>query len=326
MRKIRVLALLLLASFDLVDICAAQNRPQYPFVSGAPDCILVPPAPFTAIGNSAYYDNRNQGCTTWHLVYNSQGFSAEQVTFQSADDSGNGPGTFNAWGTSGGTLAGGTALPLTATTSGQATGYKYRPFVRISIASVTGSGTIWPMLYGYRPGVGNSDQTQVAIVAATVAADAYNDGTSAASSAVPLTSAGTGLNGGLVVAPRVWMGTQGDRMIACGRTIPKIINPTTATTTLLIPATAAQTNRICILEISSTGAQTVTIVVGTQTTNPCDTGQVVISPTYQLAANTNYFVGGTLMAWQNGTAVNQQVCAVTTAAVSAFVAAHYTVY
>lgn len=157
MKKIRVVALLLLASLDLADICAAQNKPQYPYVSGAPDCILVPSGPFTAIGDSVVYDNRNQGCTTWTLVYNSQGFSALNISFKSADDSGNGPGAFTNWGTSGGILATGTTLPLSVTTSGQATGYTYRPFVKISITSVTGSGSIWPMLYGYRSGPsGNS--------------------------------------------------------------------------------------------------------------------------------------------------------------------------
>jgi hypothetical protein len=138
--------------FPLTPMAAAQNNPSFPYDAWSAGLHPCAARAVHAVGDSAYYDNRNQGCTTWHLVYNSQGFSALNISFKSADDSGNGPGAFTNWGTSGGTLAVGTTLPLTATTSGQATGYKYRPFVKISITSVTGTGTIWPMLYGYRPG------------------------------------------------------------------------------------------------------------------------------------------------------------------------------
>jgi hypothetical protein len=137
---------------------AAQNLPNYPPMRGTPDCILTPTdGGFTAVGTSAVFDNRGMGCTTWHLVYNNTGYSALNIAPQSADDSGGIPGSFSNWGTSGGTLASGTTLPLTAITSGQATGYKYRPFVRVNLSSATGSGRVTWMLYGYRPGIADSN-------------------------------------------------------------------------------------------------------------------------------------------------------------------------
>jgi hypothetical protein len=378
MRKFR-LWLLLYIAFDflilgtnagflpLTPMAAAQNKPQYPFVSGAPDCLLVPSGPFTGVADSIVYDNRNQGCTTWHLVYNSQGFSAENISFKSADDSGNGPGAFTNWGTSGGTLATGTTLPLTAITSGQATGYKYRPFVKISVTSVTGTGTIWPMLYGYRPGISDSSGAGIAAVQGAIAAGspasgaspfqiggmdpsgnvapvrcsiasgtgsgcalatvnsvAATDGFSNGSTSM-FAQGGSGGNTLALAATNLFNGTSWDRQRYCGTVAPAVINPSTATTTLLIAATAAKTNKVCGIEIASTGAQTVKIVVGTQTTTPCDTGAVTVSPTYQLAANQNLYIGGNFMTLFHGTTTNQQVCAVTSAAVSVFVAAHFEV-
>jgi hypothetical protein len=79
-------------------------------------------------------------------VYSNTGYSALNIAQQSADDAGGTPSAFTNWGTSGGTLASGTTLPLTATTSGQATGYKYRPYIRVNLSSATGSGTVWWML------------------------------------------------------------------------------------------------------------------------------------------------------------------------------------
>lgn len=107
---------------------------------------------------------------------------------------------------------------------------------------------------------------------------------------------------------------------------PAVINPTTATTTVLIPATAAKTNRINMLEMAAVATQTVKIVAGTQVTNPCDTGTVTLSPTYQLAAGQDLIIGGNQGPYVQGTAVNQQICATTSAAASVFIAAHYGVY
>jgi hypothetical protein len=169
MRKFRI-ALLLYVAFDLfilgntagvlplTPLLAGQtsvNVPNYPPIRQTPDCLIQ--GSFTATGTSTIYDNRGNGCTTWHLVYSNTGYSALNIALQSADDAGGTPSAFANWGTSGGTLATGTTLPLTATTSGQATGYKYRPYIQVNLSSATGSGRVWYMAYGYRPG--NTDSS-----------------------------------------------------------------------------------------------------------------------------------------------------------------------
>ncbi|TAL08284.1 MAG: hypothetical protein EPO02_13355 [Nitrospirae bacterium] len=61
--------------------------------------------------------------------------------------------------------------------------------------------------------------------------------------------------------------------------------PTSATTTKVINKVATGTGRtfICGWHVHAAGGS-IQLVYGTQTTTPCDTGQVVISPLYPAAA------------------------------------------
>lgn len=136
----------------------------------------------------------------------------------------------------------------------------------------------------------------------------------------------------LRIVPFLFNGATWDRQATCAGTAPTTINPATATTTLLLAAVSAQKNRICMLEISDVGgatANTVKLIAGTQTTNPCDTGAVTLSPTYQFVANAtqlNLTIGNGLSPFMQNTANNQQVCVVTSAAVSVFITARSVTY
>ena len=105
----------------------------------------------TAAGAAGPFDNRRTACTTWTLVYNSSGFTSVSIQLESAPDSGGAPGTFAVWAN----LASGTALPLTSTTSSQATGYKYQPWVRPNALTLTGAGVVNGVLIGWRPAAGS---------------------------------------------------------------------------------------------------------------------------------------------------------------------------
>lgn len=113
------------------------------------------------------FDNRNTACTTWHLSYTNSGFSALQIQFEKATNVADQPGVWVVWPN----LASGTTLPLTDTSNSQATGYRYQPWVRVRTVSVTGTGRVYGILYGWRP-VSNQDASGTST--ATVATDSGN--------------------------------------------------------------------------------------------------------------------------------------------------------
>jgi hypothetical protein len=132
---------------------AVSARAQGDSTVARPDCYFS--TTFTAAGRSVF-DNRGLTipvCTTWHLTYYAEGFAAVSIELDEAPSSGDSPGTWVTWPN----LSSG-ALPLTSTTSGQITGFKYFPWVSILVNSVTGTGKIRAEAYGYRPG-GSSDSS-----------------------------------------------------------------------------------------------------------------------------------------------------------------------
>jgi hypothetical protein len=195
---------LMLAIFGLM-LLVAPALAQQPILL-QPDCVI--PFSFTAAGQTTPVaggvgDFRYTACTKWTLRYYNRGFSAVSIEFQHADDNGNTPGSWNTWGTSGGTLASGSSLPLTVTTSGQATGYKYRPWVRVKLNSATGTGVVEGVLEGWRPfggsddGNGGGSTTNVTQWAAGTLGAMANYGTSPGAVLVP------GVNASVTNIPHV---------------------------------------------------------------------------------------------------------------------------
>jgi hypothetical protein len=134
MKKLLVLFVLLFA------LCGqAQN------VINA-DCTIT--LTVTAAGSSVAFDNRRIACTTWHMAYMSTGFTAVSMQLDYSADNAGVPAAWTVWPAA--DIAVG-ALPLTVTTEAQITGYKYHPWVRITLNSKTGTGTVRALAYGYKP-------------------------------------------------------------------------------------------------------------------------------------------------------------------------------
>jgi len=102
----------------------------------------------TAAGSSVAFDNRRIACTTWHMAYMSTGFTAVSMQLDYSADNAGVPAAWTVWPAA--DIAVG-ALPLTVTTETQITGYKYHPWVRITLNSKTGTGTVRALAYGYKP-------------------------------------------------------------------------------------------------------------------------------------------------------------------------------
>ncbi len=132
-----------------------------------PDCVV--PFSFSAIGASVPFNNRTTGCAYWGVVYNSQGFAGLSMQFESASDSGGTPAAFVLFQ---GTLLSG-ANPASAATQQVSTFSGFYAWLRINLTSVTGTGNITGVAYGYRqpiaviPIQGISGGTAVPVMQAT---------------------------------------------------------------------------------------------------------------------------------------------------------------
>lgn len=158
----------------LASLAAFPVLAQTP-VSPTPNCVIS--ATFTAAGRSPAYNNLvpvgaiGTGCTTWTLTYASTGFSVVSIELDEAPDSSGAPGTWTVFPS---TLSG--VLPLTATTFGQVTAFKFYPWVSINVNTATGTGTITATAYGWRPGpTSDANSTQTVVAGTSTPADATSN-------------------------------------------------------------------------------------------------------------------------------------------------------
>jgi hypothetical protein len=128
----------LLCLFLLVSAAAMAQTA----ITVRPDCFQF--YSFTAPANSLVFDNRSAGCPYFAVTYSSSGFSALSLVMQVAPDNNGTPG---AWATY---TAGAGSNPNTATDQAFSTFSGYFPWVRIQLTSVTGTGTITGIFYGWR--------------------------------------------------------------------------------------------------------------------------------------------------------------------------------
>lgn len=98
-------------------------------------------APFTTTGNGRNYQNNltppSTWCNTWTVTWWSTGFSAINISFQSANDSAGSPGSFSDVSS---TIVLG-SNPATSL-SGMMIVQTYAPWVRVKLNSATGTGTV----------------------------------------------------------------------------------------------------------------------------------------------------------------------------------------
>lgn len=120
-------------------------------VPNPPDCVIVVNN-LTAAGSTAAFPNYFTACQSWTFQYTSVGFSGLTVTVQSAPAAT--PTTPGAWVTYAGTLVLG-SNPNTSTTGAVSTfknGIVDIPFIRVNLSGLTGTGTVYGVLYGYKTG------------------------------------------------------------------------------------------------------------------------------------------------------------------------------
>jgi len=118
-----------------------------------PDCQFF--FTFTAAGQflpangAATSDNRQQGCTSWNMSYVSSGFSAVSVTLQSAANNAGAPSTFGTGFPVQQAIVAG-SNPGTNTTGGYLWVQGTNAWVRVTLASATGSGVVNGAVFGWR--------------------------------------------------------------------------------------------------------------------------------------------------------------------------------
>lgn len=119
-------------------------------VQTTPDCQFF--FTFTATGalpSGNGFDQRQQGCNVWSITYFNSGFSAVDVTFQSAANNAGVPGT---WGTGfpiqQSIVTG--SNPASNTTGGFLWIKGQNAFTRVQLTSKTGTGVVTGSAFGWR--------------------------------------------------------------------------------------------------------------------------------------------------------------------------------
>jgi len=162
--KILLLLLGYLLMAGVVRLAHGQQR--YPATALQPDCVQF--FQLASVTDGGSFDNRQVGCTTWTVAYQSTGFTVISLQFESAPPgTDTTPGAFVAFA---GTLVSG-INPNTAITQASSQFSGYFPWVRINATALTGAGVIRGLLYGYRqPNVASvAISGNVAVVGPTAA-------------------------------------------------------------------------------------------------------------------------------------------------------------
>ena len=125
-----------------------------------PDCRIVI-TNFTTLNQTsplspnAGLDNLQQGCNVWAMSISVSGFSGVTIALQSAPNNAGVPGT---WVTFAGqsifSASPNNANPITSSTQAYVWLTGYNPWVRVQMTAITGSGTVWGSVFGWRrPGL-----------------------------------------------------------------------------------------------------------------------------------------------------------------------------
>ena len=149
-------------------------------VVSQPDCIIF--FHLTTVGQTsptspnAGFNNLTTGCTTWNVSYANTGFSALSLVFQSAPNVSGVAGTWVTFANQN-LLAG--VNPNTNTTGAFTWLTGYGPWVRMILASATGTGEIDGAAYGYRIPSAGTVSGSTTPVTGTVTANQGTGGSSA---------------------------------------------------------------------------------------------------------------------------------------------------
>jgi hypothetical protein len=258
-----------------------------------PDCVIF--FAFTATGQTsptspnAGFSNLTNGCTTWNVSYNNSGFSALSLVFQSAP---NVSGIAGSWSTfANATLLSG-VNPNTNTTGAFTWLTGYNAWVRVTLASSTGSGIINGAVYGYRIPSAGSTGTGSQTVTGTVTA---NQGTA---NATPWTVDGPAASGGAPSGNPNWIaglgsGATGGQLYpitACDSSAA--VSVTAAATTQIVGLTSGRAIRVCSFTVGISLAGTYQWIAGTGSS--CASTVTNLTAAIPLATNGNDTVGSGL--------------------------------
>lgn len=256
-----------------------------------PDCQIF--FNFTAVGNSPTspsngLNNRTVGCTTWQISYSNSGFSAISLVLQSAADSNGVPGTY---GTFSGTIITG-SNPNTGTTEAYTQLTGFNPWVRVRLASATGTGVVSGAAYGWRipsasnsgTGIGTQDVNLVDVGGAAISL-----GQKAMANSFPVVIAS---NQGAVAANVSQVAGVTAASDSSGAAASMCNNPglvaqanlaiTTSGAQLLVTGTSSTRTRICHMWFSTGSPEDLTITDGTGT--DCTAGTThVLSKFYSIS-------------------------------------------
>lgn len=235
----------------------------------SPDCDI--PFTLTASGQSSPTGGcaqNLQGVVTWEMTYQSDGFSGLSILVQQAPDSSGSPGTWSTF-----TAATG-SNPNTSTTGVNAqSGYTGQsPWVRVTLSSATGSGTIVGHLYGWRTGSGGGS-------------GGGGGGSGCAGTVATPCQIGTDVGGSLTPVPGDANGRQFVGVPPSSQTIAL----SSSGLTQIIPATSGKTISVFHLGIAFASAVNFQLEYGTGAN--CGTGTTALTGTYQSITAITYDPG-----------------------------------
>jgi len=192
---------------------------------------------FTATGDSVILDNTKLGCYQWRVAYTSTGFSALSISLQTATTFG---GSFSDY--TGATVVTDGSNPSTTTTHAIIGIHANGAFVKLHLASVTGTGTIVYQVWG-----ANSTSTSANLT-----------GTS------PIVVAGNNVS-----CPTC--GTSSGSVTSVGTTAPLTGGPITTSGSVAcatcVTSASALTNNNFLFGAGSQGSQSVTAATATASLN-----------------------------------------------------------
>lgn len=103
------------------------------------------------------YDNRYTNCTSWTMVYHTDGVTSPSIELDEAPTSAGNPGSWSTWPAS--SVAPGSTLPLTTANFSQVSTFTYFPWISVILNSASGSGQVEGHVYGWRPEAANDAST-----------------------------------------------------------------------------------------------------------------------------------------------------------------------
>lgn len=272
------------------------------FVAVRPDCQIF--FHFTAAGQTqplapnAGLDNRTTGCTTWSVSANSSGFTAFNLVLQSAPNANGAPGTWVTYLNQTILIGANPIVGAGAGAAGSVYLQGYNPWVRVRLATVTGSGTVDGVAFGWSiPSAGSSSAATTNVNVQQWGGAATSLGQKLMASSVPVVIASdqsqVGVNlsqvGGVSTSLGQKAGSASIPVVlasdqpAVGGTCTKqaAFNLSGSGNTQIIAASGSTKISICHISLAGVSPEDIKLVQGTHVTTDCDTGAADLTGLYK---------------------------------------------